>query len=322
MKPAAGTTVHACQGSTYQKICIDMDTSSSQHYRKHPMAAKPFLRHAHYVAASRVTSLEGLHILNWNEDVISISTDVQQHLDYLHNEKPVELCYTPVYKLQGLMKFVYLNTRSLQKHIGDIKSSHSITESDVVILAETQLKEIDRSQDYQLLSHSQVFRNDQVYTGTTRPTHGMITYVCHGIRVLEQHKYTSELFEAVYFCLHKQTLPEPFQIIGIYVSLRSKFQHFQEKFEVFLRDVDTTSCPTVILGDFNMKSVTNNDEDYNDQLERYMQHNYNMKQYIQQPTHDNESTLDLCFSTQSVLTSVIWNHWSDHSIVAVSLEDN
>ena len=150
----------------------------------------------------------------------------------------------------------------------------------------------------------------------------MITYVRHGIRVLEQHKYTSELFEAVYFCLHKQTLPEPFQVIGIYVSPRSNFQHFQEKFEVFLQDVDTTSCPTVILGDFNMKSVTNSDEDYNDRLERYMQHNYNMKQYIQQPTHDNESTLDLCFSTRSVLTSVIWNHWSDHSIVAVSLQDN
>ena len=34
IKPAAGTTIHSCQGSTYDKICIDMDTSSSKHYKK------------------------------------------------------------------------------------------------------------------------------------------------------------------------------------------------------------------------------------------------------------------------------------------------
>ena len=63
MKPAGATTIHACQGSIYDNICIDMDISSSEGFRKHPRTAKPFLQHAHYVAASRVQSLEGLQIL-------------------------------------------------------------------------------------------------------------------------------------------------------------------------------------------------------------------------------------------------------------------
>ena len=66
-----------------------MDTSSSKHYKKYPMTAKPFLRHAYYVAASCVRSLQGLHILNWNEELISVNEDVQNHLDYLHTHKKV-----------------------------------------------------------------------------------------------------------------------------------------------------------------------------------------------------------------------------------------
>ena len=150
MKPAGATTIHACQGSTYDKICIDMAISSSEHYCKHPMTAKPFLRHARYVAASRVQSLEGLQILKWNEDLISVNQDVQKHLEYLQNEKLLQLCYTPVYNLQGLMKCVFLNTRSLHKHISDVQTSHNMKEAYLVILAETQLKSSDVNTDYQL----------------------------------------------------------------------------------------------------------------------------------------------------------------------------
>ena len=320
LKPAAATTIHSCQGSTYDKICIDMDTSSSKHYKKHPMAAKPFLRHAHYVAASRVRSLEGLQILNWNEQLISVNEDVQNHLDYLHRDKEVQLSYTPVYKMQGLIKCTYLNTRSLHKHIYDVRSSHNITSSDVCILAETQLKIEDEDDDYKINNFPHIFRNDQEYSGRSRPTHGLIAYAKSGIRVIEQQKYTSKQFEAIHMCVHHQRLLLPVQFIGVYVSPQCTFEHFQHMFETFMRNIDTMSSPTVLLGDFNMKSVTRREDNYNDRLQQYILHNYNMKQYIKEPTHDNDSTLDLCFSTNKIQTSVIWNHWSDHCIIAISLQ--
>ena len=320
MKPAAATTIHACQGSTYDKICIDMDVSSSDGFRKNPTKAKPFLRHAHYVAASRVRSLQGLQILKWNENLISVNENVQNHLEYLQKEKPLQLCYTPVYCLEGVIKCVFLNTRSLHKHIYDIQSSHNMRESDLVILAETQLKSTDMNTDYCLREHHHIFRNDQEYSGRIRPAHGMIAYVKDGIRVLEEHKYTSDKFEAIYMCVHEQPLLEPLQIVGIYVSPQSSYNHFIQNFENFMHHIDTLSCKTIIIGDFNMKSVTKQDENYNKKLEDHMKTNYNMTQFIEKPTHDKDSVLDLCFSTQQANTSLIWNHWSDHSIVAISME--
>ena len=77
-----------------------------------------------------------------------------------------------------------------------------------------------------------------------------------------------------------------------------------------------------------MKSLTKQEENYNIKFEEHMKRNYNMTQYIQEPTHNNksqepthnnESLLDLCFSTTDMNTSLIWNHWSDYIILAVSI---
>ena len=249
-----------------------------------------------------------------------MNQDVQKHLEYLQNEKPLQLCYTPVYNLQGLMKCVFLNTRSLHKHISDVQTSHNMTEADLVILAETQLKSSDVNTDYQLQNHQYIFRNDQEYSGRTRPAHAIIGYVKDGIQVLEEHRYTSEHFEAIYMCVHQQPLLEPLQVVGIYVSPQSNYNHCIQKFENFMRQIDTLSCQTVIVGDFNMKSVTKQEQNYNHRLENHLKRNYNMTQYIQEATYNNESVLDLCFSTTEINTSIIWNHWSDHSIIGVSMK--
>ena len=68
-----------------------------------------------------------------------------------------------------------------------------------------------------------------------------------------------------------------------------------------------------------MKSLTKQ-ENYNIKFEDHMKRNYNMSQYIKEPTHNSESVLDLCFSTTEMNTSLIWNHWSDHIILAVSMK--
>ena len=83
--------------------------------------------------------------------------------------------------LEGVMKCVFLNTRSLHKHISDVQSSHNIKEADLVILAETQLKSSDVNTDYEIDNHQHILRNDQEYNGRTRPAHGIIGYVKDGI---------------------------------------------------------------------------------------------------------------------------------------------
>ena len=115
--------------------------------------ARLFLQHAHYVAGCRVTSLQGLQILSWNKDLISVNNNVKKHMEYLYKERKVQLCYTPVYMVDGL-KCSFLNTRSLHKHFRSVETDHNICASDIVFLADTRLISSDDNDSY----HIQTFQ--------------------------------------------------------------------------------------------------------------------------------------------------------------------
>lgn len=52
LRPAAAKTVHRSQGDTEREIFVDLESSRT-------------IPHIYYVALSRVTSIEGLHIRNF-----------------------------------------------------------------------------------------------------------------------------------------------------------------------------------------------------------------------------------------------------------------
>ena len=84
-------------------------------------------------------------------------------------------------------------------------------------------------------------------------------------------------------------------------------------------DVITTRC--IIIGDFNIKSVLPNVNDYNEKLIEHMLKKHNMKQYVNTSTTENGSILDLCFSNCSNIEHVVTrNHWLDHKIISVILQ--
>ena len=125
LKLASGTTIHGAEGCTFNKVCIDMDLSDSSGLSKNQNLAKSFLQHAHYVAASRVATLEGLQIISWKPEPISVNQDVKEHMDFLKTHRKVQLCYTPVYNMVTCMNCFFLNTRSLYKHIQNVKANHN-----------------------------------------------------------------------------------------------------------------------------------------------------------------------------------------------------
>ena len=95
-----------------------------------------------------------------------------------------------------------------------------------------------------------------------------------------------------------------------------KWNNFVKQMSGFMRDIDTNTVPTVILGDFNMKSIMSNKDNFNSNVTNFMYSNYNMTQFIENSTTNYNSTLDLLFSNKHVITTTIWNHWSDHRIIA------
>ena len=90
-----------------------MDLSNSPGLTRNQNLAKLFLQHVHYVAASRVTTLEGLQIISWKLELISVNKDVREHMDYLKTHKKVQLCYTPVYNMLAGMKCFFFQHKEL-----------------------------------------------------------------------------------------------------------------------------------------------------------------------------------------------------------------
>ena len=84
-----------------------------------------------------------------------------------------------------------------------------------------------------------------------------------------------------------------------------------------MRDTDT--YPTIIVGDFNMKSITTLGEGYNKKLEQYLKMRFNLEQVVHDETSNYASVLNLYFTNTDVQTSLIWNFWSDHRILSVAL---
>ena len=89
LRPAAAKTIHKGQGITEDEAVVDL----TQHKR--------FMKlpHMHYVAFSRVRKLKNLYNLNLNKAAIDLDEDVNVEMQRLRTEAPLELSYTPLYKV-------------------------------------------------------------------------------------------------------------------------------------------------------------------------------------------------------------------------------
>ena len=92
-----------------------------------------------------------------------------RHMEYLCNERQVDLCYTPVYVMKGL-KCSFPNTRSLHRHIRSVQMNHNLCSADIVFLAGTRLTASDPSDSYEIQDFKIACRNDQHWNEDSRPS--------------------------------------------------------------------------------------------------------------------------------------------------------
>ena len=71
-------------------------------------------------------------------------------MEYMNKHNKLKLCYTPLHKMEGSYKCSFLNTRSLHCHIKDVQASHTLKDSDVIMLCETRLSPRDLEIDYKI----------------------------------------------------------------------------------------------------------------------------------------------------------------------------
>ncbi|XP_028390711.1 ATP-dependent DNA helicase PIF1-like [Dendronephthya gigantea] len=86
LRLAAAKTVHRSQGDTQTQIVVNLNT-------------KRAVSHIHYVALSRVTTMEGLYVSDLGEDKIAVDNNVVTEMQQLRTDRMLELCFTPLYNM-------------------------------------------------------------------------------------------------------------------------------------------------------------------------------------------------------------------------------
>ena len=103
LRPAAAKTVHRSQGDTQTQIVVNLNTRRA-------------IPHIHYVALSRVTTMEGLYITDLCENKIAVDQKVVEEMLELRTQRSLQLCFTPLYALDlSDFRICHLNARSLHK---------------------------------------------------------------------------------------------------------------------------------------------------------------------------------------------------------------
>ena len=139
----------------------------------------------HYVAASRVSSLEGLQILNWAPHLISVNEEVKVHMEYINTHKKLELCFVPLYSINSTYKCSYINARSLHKHMNNVCANHTLKSSDVIMVSETRLMVTDADVMWKVFK--MFVTNFPFYSCVSRHKHAKPSsysyLICNGIQL-------------------------------------------------------------------------------------------------------------------------------------------
>ncbi|XP_062614791.1 uncharacterized protein LOC134276564 [Saccostrea cucullata] len=296
LQPSAGKTIHKAQGATLSKAVISLAQTTQ---RKIP--------HIHYVALSRVRSLDGLFILDFNEKSLSKDENVDKEMERLRDNR-LQLSYIPLYSVCKDVKFLFNNARSLHKHFFDIKSEPSVVAADVIGIAESWLCESDSDEDFTLEGFT-MFRND-ANISHTRSHHGIVIYLRNHLQCLTYNSFTSKSVE--FSIISIKSSNTPIQCVVLYKQPSCTLQHFYDTLRNMLLPFVNKDEKIVMMGDCNLDLSTGQ---YGHFL-NFMKENFGCEQVINKVTTKNKTQLDLIFTNfTDIQTDVLQAYWSDHNMI-------
>ena len=299
LQPSAGRSVHRAQGTTLNRVVIDL---SQQRARKVP--------HIHYVALSRVRSLQNLQILNFNEKALALDEQVHTEMKRFYDEAMLKLCYIPLDSVDSSSHFkvAFNNCRSLHKHIEDVRNDYNLLSAHVIGFAETRLHQNDDTIDYNIHGY-RLIRNDQeTNIQANRPSHGLAIYVNDDVGVTPVLSYSSQKLE--FTSINIEHVLCEMQIVVLYKSPGLSYHNLKSLLERKLVPHLDVAKPLLVIGDFNINIFQGCSD-----IVKFMDQTFACKSYIDQPTTDSLSAIDLVFSNQNGSVGTVETYWSDHKIV-------
>ena len=297
LQASSAKTIHKAQGQTKESIVVEMSNGSRSHQ--------------HYVAYSRVTKLQGLH-LNGLTGKIRVDESVIKEMERLRKDECLGLSYKPVSSYENAFIVSSQNVQSLRLHQPQLQNDETFTSADVICLSETRLSHGDLNQDYALKGFLPILRNDQ-QSNVLRPPHGLAMFVksCHCIPYVDM--FSTNKFE----CITVEVVDKHTHITYTIVHLYKAPSCGLEEFKAFVHNLKFRATDKlVIIGDFNFDVSRNQNKEFILFMESFFPKSRMLGTSF---TTRGNSILDLCFTNCEQATATILPcMWSYHHTLVAS----
>ena len=297
LRMSAARTVHKAQSSTHKEIVVDMSGCEK--------APRHYWEHMHYVAFSRCTHLQGLHILAINEENIrssaKVTTFLQQH------KRDLELCYSPTYKIPEHLNIAFNNIGCALNKWPALENNQNILNADIVVIAETWLSAKQPNGSH-MLDGFQQLRMDSNYRIGHR---GILMFIRDHIPIVSVHMHQTEHLEFAKVVVthdHKK-----WNIIGVYKPPQTSYSTLMDELSDQCSSINNDE-PIVLLGDFNINITDNHGKRFLHDMDNL----YNLTQMVDGPTTWEGTHIDMVFTNipESEFSShALVNTWSKHHLL-------
>ena len=312
LRQSAAKTIHRSQGDTLDQVVVDFSSPRRQ-------------AHTHYVALSRVRTLDGLFILNLCDNKIKISNDVKQEMTVLRSDRKFKLSL-PFPHLHQTFQVTFLNVRSLHKHIDLVRNDAVLSPCQIIVFCETRIADSDHVDMYRL-DNFNVIMYPSHSTNTARPHYGLAVYSKLPVLQSCQPVSLADTYGAAE-CALVQVAVQPSVILSVACVYRrpsSDFSHFTTAMSRLKCDLNAYQSGdsdithhTLIMGDFNLDWF---DEQTATRMSSVLP---NYRQLINEVTTDYGSALDHIYTdipATDIQCYVGESYFSDHKPITVSIQN-
>ena len=297
---AWAVTIHKCQGLTLQNIVVDMKGR--------------FNRGQAYVAFSRVKSIQGLYITNFNQSAIKTDSTVTEVMDELRT-KQLPVIHNPQFRTvyqSSAITVGHLNIHYFLEKQKDLINEFNVLKNiDIMCFTETHL---EKSHDIK------VYLDKFSYTAYRMNKENVPNR--YGVMICISKKFKSQTvnIEGLLQCEICATLVKlsnrNLVICTVYMRPAMNFKTKLKEMTLLISQLPGNS-ECVLIGDFNHDLSADENKHFVKEIEKM-----GFYQYVTESTTDYGSILDHVYynGKKNIRTDVLDTYFSDHDCVTAAIE--
>jgi hypothetical protein len=302
LKAAHARTIHKLQGATLEELVCEL-----------PGRRVP---HIHYVALSRITSMDKLHILKLNPKKINVDERVVVEMRRLRRCAKLQIPQTMFYNMdKKYVKMLFLNVTSLHKHMEDVRADYNVNSADICVFCETRAMRSDSDNMYKLGGFTSFFNYAETHSEKTRTPYGTTLYSKKQLGDSYPSYINKYGLEITVFELSTRANTI---FICVYRSPKYKLGLLCCELDKILKGI-TKGTNICIMGDFN---VDWHDILCTNALYTLLCVKYNLEQHIRQSTTNNLTCIDHIYTNfppRNIQTGVFETYYTHHKAVWIAL---